>query len=251
MSNDKFRRNLYFYQWDRKYMSTAQNSFRISCSIRNFEYDDDLDDFQKLRNMGVEVYAYLPVLWKEEGRLSPKELGSHVDGIYIGNIGQINWGKKTGKPLMADAGLNIYNGEAAKFYLNQGFKGTVISYELDPVEKDFFKVLEADEAYVNAELEILRFGRVPAMVSEYCPLAGAEGVKGRSCGKCMEHNPVYLKDGRGERYPVILDDSRCTSAILSKDSLNRKNSAKVLKGWKNSIQRITVFDESPSFISRI
>ncbi|MBE6020935.1 MAG: hypothetical protein E7228_04205 [Clostridiales bacterium] len=249
MSNDKFRRNLYFYQWDRTYMSVAKDSFRISCSIRNFEYDDDLDDFQKLRNMGVEVYAYLPVLWKEEESLSPEELGELVDGVYIGNVGQISWGKKTGKPLMADSGLNIYNGEAAKFYLNHGFKGAVISYELDPVDRAFLKAFDSE--YMNAELEVLRYGRVPAMISEYCPLAGAEGIKGRNCGKCMEHHPVYLKDNRGERYPVILEDTGCTSLILSKDQLNRKNSAKAMKEWKNTVQRITVFDESPSFISRI
>ena len=251
MSNEKTRRNLYFYRWDREYMSAAQQSFRVSCSINAFEYDDDLEDLQKLRNMGVEVYAFLPVLWKDDGSISPEELGELVDGVYVSNAGQISWGKKTGKPLMADAGLNIYNGEAAVFYAEQGFGGAVISYELDQVEEGFMKALKKSAAGSDLELEILRYGRVPAMVSEYCPLAGAEGIRGRSCGKCMEHNPVYLKDNRGERYPVILDDTGCTSLILSKEPLNRKNSAKGIKGWENRIERITVFNESPSFISRI
>lgn len=251
MSNERIKRNLYFYQWERAYMNAAQNSFRISCSVKDFEFDSNLEDFQKLRNLGVEVHMYIPILWKWDDGVSAEDFTELVDGIYIGNIGQISFGEKIGKPMWADAGLNIYNGETAKFYMDRGFKGAVISYETDSVEKEFIETLKTGGEYADKELEILRYGRVPAMVSEYCPLAGAEGIRGRSCGKCMEHNPVYLKDNRGERYPVILDDTGCTSLILSKEALNRKNSAKSVRDWTNVIERITVFDESPFFISRI
>lgn len=251
MSKDKSKRNLYFYIWDRAYMSAAQSSFRITCSVKDFEYDDNLEDFSRLRSMGVEVYASLPVLWKEGDAVSPKEIGDLVDGLYIGNAGQIRWGLQANKPMMADAGLNIYNAKALKFYLERGFKGAVISYELDPVDKAFTDAVNQNEDCAKSEIEILRYGRVPAMVSEYCPLAGANGVKGKACGKCMEQNPVYLKDNRGERYPVILDDTDCTSLMLSKEPLNRKNGAKALNVISNAVHRVTVFDESPSFIARL
>lgn len=249
MKNKQARRNLYFYQWDREFLSAAKDSDRITCSIRDFEYDDNLEDFSKLRSFGIEVYAYLPVLWKDADEIDAGEFGELVDGIYIANAGQLEWAKATGKRLIGDAGLNVFNAQSAMLFNEIGLDGVTLSYEISDGAEDIAESL--NEIECDMELEILRYGRVPAMVSEYCPLAGAKGIKGSSCGSCMEHNPVYLKDGMGERYPVMLEDSGCTSLILSKTPLNRKNNAKTIGNYRNRTERITVFDETPSFIVRV
>ena len=250
MGKNNQRRNLYFYSWDREYMSAAVKSDRISVNIKEFEYDDNLEDFTKLKNSGVEVCAYLPVLWKDDDSVV-EDISDIVYGVYVGNAGQIMRVKKADVKMFADASMNIYNAETVKFMAEQGFEGAVLSYELDSDNREIYEELKKHRKYGEMELEVLRYGRVPAMVSEYCPLAGAEGIRGTGCGKCMEHNPVYLRDSYGDRYPVILDDTRCTSVILSREPLNRKKSAGGLKYTGRGIERITVFDESPGFISRL
>ncbi len=248
MGKNSLKRNLYFYKWDRMYLAAALGAYRVSCNIRDFEYDDNLEDFAKLRNAGVEVFAYLPLLWRENEDFEADFDLALIDGFYVGNAGQIEWALKMGKPVFGDAGLNVFNAECVGFYLENGLCGCTLSYELDSDMEQVVDVLNAENA---GGLEVLRYGRVPAMVSEYCLLAGAEGIKGSGCGRCLEHNPVYLRDNMGERYPVMLDDMGCTSLILSKEPLNRKNSAKVLRKYGGGIERITVFDESPGFLERI
>lgn len=250
MKNKHARRNLYFYQWDHDFFSAAKESDRITCSVRDFEFDDNLEAFSKLRNFGVEVYAYLPILWKDADNSDTKEFGELVDGIYIANAGQLEWAKATGKRIVGDAGLNVFNAYSAMMYNDLGLDGVTLSYELSDGARDLVEYLD-ENCEADMEIEILRYGRVPAMVSEYCPLAGAKGIKGSACGSCMEHNPVYLKDGMGERYPVMLEDSGCTSLILSKTALNRKNSAKSISLYENRTERIIVFDETPAFIARV
>lgn len=250
MRNNKQRRNLYFYCWDREYMPAAVKSDRISVNIKEFEYDDNLEDYIKLRNSGVEICAYLPVLWR--GAASDiEDISEIVHGVYVGNTGQITKVKNAGVKMLADASMNIYNALTVKAMAEQGFEGAVLSYELDSENREIYEEVKKYSSCRETELEVLRYGRVPAMVSEYCPLAGAEGIRGTGCGKCMEHNPVYLKDSYGDRYPVVLDDARCTSVILSREPLNRKKSAGGLKYADRGMERITVFDESPGFISRL
>lgn len=251
MANRKIKRNLYYYRWDRGYLPPSMESDRVTCSIRDFEYDTNLEDFARLRNAGVEVFACLPLLWKQEESLSPEALQPHVDGVYAGNPGQLDWARRTGRSVFGDVGLNVFNGETVKFFAEQGLSGVTLSYELDSDTDRLLQELSVGDDGSLPEIEVLRYGRVPAMVSEYCPLAGAEGIKGRSCGRCMENNPVYLKGGQGERYPVLLEDSGCTSVILSKNVLQRKNAAKGLMQLKKGMERVCIFDETPAFAARI
>ncbi len=252
MKSNSSKTNLYFYKWDRQYMDAAVNSDRVTCSIREFDYDDNLEDFKKLRNSGTEVFAFLPVLWKAAESDSLDEYRSLIDGLYVGNIGQVDRAKEAGVRIIADVGLNVFNSEAVELLTEKGLEGAVVSYELAEDTFDFVSEITGVEPCRSAdsfpELEVLKYGRVPAMISEYCPLAGAEGIKGNNCGLCMENNPVFLKDTFGDRYPVIPDSAGCTSMILSKNPLNRKNCAKAVKNYINGVERITVFDESPNFI---
>ncbi|MDO4481495.1 MAG: U32 family peptidase [Bacillota bacterium] len=250
MGKNRQRRNLYFYCWEREYMTAAVKSDRVSVNIKEFEYDDNIEDFTKLKNSGVEICAYLPVLWKGETS-DIEEISDIVYGVYVGNAGQIMKVKKADVKMFADAYMNIYNDLTVKTSAEQGFDGAVLSYELDSENREIYEEVKKYGSCSETELEVLRYGRVPAMISEYCPLAGAEGVRGTGCGKCMEHNPVFLKDSYGDRYPVLLDDTRCTSLILSREPLNRKKSAGGLKYTDRGMERITVFDESPGFIARL
>ena len=92
------------------------------------------------------------------------------------------------------------------------------------------------------ETEILRSGRVPAMISEYCPLAGAEGIRGSGCGKCRDENPVWLKDFKGERYPVLLEPRGCTALILSRKPLDRPWADELAAERDDVIRRICIFE---------
>ena len=92
------------------------------------------------------------------------------------------------------------------------------------------------------EYELLRYGRVPAMISEYCPLAGAEGIRGSGCGRCREENPVWLKDFKGERYPVLLEPRGCTALILSRKPLDRPWADELASDRDDVIRRLCIFE---------
>ena len=247
--------NYYIYIWkDGMETGLAEKlrpGDRISVSIRDLGLERNRETFAQLRRQGVELWAFLPVLWKPGQGPSPEEIAPQIDGWYAGNIGQIRRLLDTGKPVYGDAGLNVFNRETAEVFAGLGLSGVTLSYELgkesvkeilEDTSSDYCCHPERSEGSSPISFELLRSGRIPAMVSEYCPFAGAEGIRGDRCGRCRKDNPVWLKDFKGERYPVLLDPAGCTSLILSRRSLDRPVTGIGTASDLDLIERICVFD---------
>ena len=216
--------NYYYYDYNNIDVKTPRAGDRVTLSVRAFDSDSVREKAGGLRDRGVEVCAFLPVLWETNRSENLRELDealSFIDGIYVGNIGQISLGQKTGLPVYGDSGLNVFNAESALYFMETGLKSVTLSYELRDeaagLSKQINQAVSEAGRGSNLMTECLVKGRVPAMVTRYCPLAGVQGVKGDRCGRCQNTGAVYLTDSRGEAYPVLLDDSNCTSIILSKN----------------------------------
>lgn len=213
--------NYYYYDYNDIDTKTPKPGDRVTLSIRGFDSEVVREKAELLRGRGVEVCAFLPVLWETSpGQKEINEAVPLIDGFYVGNIGQIRLAEKTGLPLYGDAGLNVFNSETALFFMEAGLRSVTLSYELREEAALLAKQINqaVSEAGRGAALmtECLVKGRVPAMVSRYCPLAGAQGIKGDKCGTCQKNGAVFLTDRKGEAYPVLLDDTNCTSLILSR-----------------------------------
>ncbi|MBR2576670.1 MAG: hypothetical protein IKE40_05175 [Firmicutes bacterium] len=276
------KKNFYIYKWEERFRKALEGAYRVTVSIRDLEEEDCREALQALRAAGTQVYCALPVLWKPEKDPAIEAALPFIDGWYAGNIGQIRPLLDSGKPVMGDAGLNVFNEETARVLKHLGLSGATLSYELEEGrswETNLSREAMGDRrstasatgreagadvplrgtpsesvrpgksltpsAAFNGffEYEVLRYGRVPAMVSEYCPLAGAEGVRGTGCGRCREENPVWLKDFKGERYPVLLDSRDCRSLILSRKPLDRPEADALAEERDDVIRRICVFSK--------
>src|SRR5690606_1594221 len=64
-------------------------------------------------------------------------------------------------------------------------------------------------------LEAVVYGRLPLMISEYCPVGCAEsGFDGRSkCSGCCSRGDFALRDRLGKEFPVFCDSIDCRSTI--------------------------------------
>jgi len=121
-------------------------------------------------------------------------------GISIGNIGWINAFVSSGIDVFGDFGLNLFN--SVDFYVAQkmGIKEAVISHEagIEEISKmDFHGVIP----------EVVIDGRIPLMISEHC-------IQGDLDNECNENN-FYLKDRKGEFYPMLKNCGTCQSVIFS------------------------------------
>lgn len=246
--------------------------------VRNLE---NLRALKQLQCQGVKIFGVLPVIsggchdaqiqrwrqhepkaaWEFDEPGGPVDESICPDGIYMGNQGQLALMENFTGPKFGDAGFNVFNSAAADFWSSCGLNGVTLSYELEPVETlELLKAVYRKNNWRRGEahpLEILLYGRVPVMVSEYCPIAGAAGSEGDHCGKCADVEAIYLKARKGEQYPVILDRKSCRSLILSADRIHRQAA---LMGLLSQLDaeflsrlsyRVCVFDEPPQSLLEI
>lgn len=202
-------------------------------SVRAFADPYICDRVRDAMDAGCKAFAYIPNFWEtyDPRNLAVLSAAADIaDGIYINNIGQLRLAKDTGLPVYGDSGLNVFNAETALFFMEQGLEGVTLSYELGEETAALVKQINqrVSEAMPGSskgsrfKTETLVRGRVPAMFSRYCPVAGALGIKKDKCGACSKTGKVFLEDGRGEAYPVITDRENCTSLILSKNILKNR-----------------------------
>ena len=115
------------------------------------------------------------------------------------------------------------------FYLAKelGMKEAIIAHEAD-----FEDMLKMDFHGVIPEAVIK--GRIPAMVSEHCMVGD---LKLCPCNK--EEERFYLKDRKGQLYPVLINSNGCSSMILSQKETNLTMRKTELK--KAGIKRFRIY----------
>ena len=125
------KKNYYIYKWERRFRKAAEGAYRITVSIRDLADAGCREDLRALRESGTRVYCALPVLWRPGQGPDFGEILPEIDGWYAGNLGQIEALLGTGKPVMGDAGLNVFNEETALVLSGLGLCGATLSYELE------------------------------------------------------------------------------------------------------------------------
>lgn len=265
-------------------MECCKAAGTVAVPYWTFDREGDVfgKDFQELRKAGVKIYGVLPSIgtgyhdekiqiWLDRFRDRAADVSADEaegfqrdgrepffpDGIYIGNQGQIEMVRDLSVELFGDDGLNVFNGYTLDFWYKMGFSGCTLSYELDEEDlKEFFDArtrvnLSEWEALENIA-EVLVYGRIPVMTSEYCPVAGSLGIRKKHCGACSGKENFVLVSERGERYPVLTDERSCQSVLLSAEAVDRRAALKGLLSKVGSnvdvARRVCVWDESPEEI---
>ncbi|HWQ79851.1 MAG TPA: U32 family peptidase [Anaerovoracaceae bacterium] len=146
------------------------------------------------------------------------------NGIAVGNLGWIEPFAAAGASVIGDYGLNLFNSMDFLLAGRLGVREALISHEAD-----LENILEMDFHGVTPEVIIK--GRIPLMTSEHCFIRDLEPPKGADLSKGKaETGDYFLKDRKGQFYPVITDPGIGRSLILSHKETD-------LAGWKEALKK--------------
>lgn len=192
------------------------------------------------------LYLKIPNIIKNEFIDVCKLIDENIDnikGIVTANAGII---KKYGSRIniIGDYKLNIFNAWAACFY--KDLMGICISTELSRQE------IKSISEKRLVETQLLVYGKIETMVSEYCPIGSTFGGKcsDRQCiGACLNGKYV-LKDRKGVPFNV-LTDKYCRSHIYNPIPLNLLDKIEEIKNMGVDSLRIDFIDESEEEVKKV
>lgn len=122
-----------------------------------------------------------------------------ITEVVVGNIGHIAICKKYGFAIRGDYGLNAFNSYGLDVLKSAGLLSATASFEL--------RIAQISGLIKPLDLEIISYGRLPAMVSDQCIIK-------ISAGRCNCENNPQLSDKRGSVFPVIREFG-CRNVVLN------------------------------------
>jgi Collagenase and related proteases len=181
----------------------------FKCAAINPFGELDFTYLSKLK--GKKIFLKLPNIIKEEFESICKTIEErleHIDGIITSNLGVIS--KFRGKTsIIGDYKLNIFNSYALDFY-RDFINGSCLSVELNKKElKDVTKRSQLP-------LQVLLYGKVELMVSEYCAIGRTLGERcsSKNCNGTCKKGDFVLKDRMGEEF-ILKTDKFCRSYVYN------------------------------------
>jgi len=229
------------------------NAERLYLPFRWFVSKDSVEILKQCRTKGIEVFAWIPAVTRGNYDRLLKEMAETViskgvDGILAGNIGTVEYFSKNPRLMIAgDFSLNVYNSFSIHEMKKLGLNSITLSLELT------LKQIENLRSISGISKEVIVYGRIPLMTSEYCPvgsLAGNFNTVSKCAGAC-EKGVYSLKDRKGKRFPVFCDRIDCRSTIFNADThFLADNMDRILDSGVD-IVRLNFTDEKPSEISEI
>ncbi len=165
---------------------------------------------------GLNIYLKIPNIIKSEFSYVENTIEDNlyrIKGIVTANLGIINkFNNKT--EIIGDYKLNIFNSFAGDFY-KDFIAGSCLSIELNKKE------IKSIVRHMNLGKQMLIYGKIENMVSEYCPIGSIFGGKNSSstCSKACEKGVYTLKDRMNAQFPVKTDRF-CRSHIYNNLGIN-------------------------------
>jgi len=137
------------------------------------------------------------------------------DAVGVGNPGA--WAmvrEHKNLKIHVDYTMNIYNQEAIRLCDELGAISATLSPELTLAQ------VERLAGVADIDVECLVHGRIPMMISEFCAVGSYLGKSdAATCSGACSKGPFFLRDRKGEEFPVITDDA-CRMHILNAKELN-------------------------------
>lgn len=162
---------------------------------------------------------------------------SNVPAIHLSHIGQLNYLEDRFLDIRGTHHLNMINSECAKALHGYDMNTITWSYEMSQSELEKTKD-------VNALSALWVYGRVPLMISEYCPVGGV--LTGHdNCNLCTVGSYALI-DEHETAYPLRMNRMACQAEVLSEEKLYLLDQVKNLKAI--GIKRFELsFDEPDAY----
>ena len=170
---------------------------------------------------GAEIALMLPRIigeFEQERVVKDIQLWQECGGaaVVIEQAGQkllLEQAGFTGR-IFGGSSLNIFNGNAARFYAEQGLERLTLSPEMTLDQLTHLPKVDAEKEFIAA-------GALELMVSEHCPIGATLGGR-TACNKCsapcMKSN-YLLRDDKGYEFPIRTDSS-CRMHLFNSRQLN-------------------------------
>ena len=157
---------------------------------------------------GTAVAAVLPrVIHDNElaeiGRLLQRARAVGVTQALVGNLGHVALTRMAGMEARGDYGLNIFNSYAVAAAAGAGLLSVTASFEL--------KLEQIRQLSKPVDVEIIAYGRLPAMLTERCIIKA-------SARRCACTSGMKLSDSYGHVMPVMREYV-CRNAIYGPDKV--------------------------------
>ena len=208
----------------------------------NNKYSDLLKDLSNKFN----TYIYMPTIVRDNYRNLfinniEKSLKSYnIKGFVISNIGDLDLLKDYIKTyeIISNYTLNIFNNTSLIELLEKNVSTITLSPELNKTDIDNFAN--------NINTELIVYGNLPVMNSNYCLLGKANKCYPECTKNCVNSNKYYLKDRMGFLFRVIPDNIQTVTTIY-----NSKTTFLDVNDLNVSSFRIDILDENIDEINKI
>ncbi|HWQ89575.1 MAG TPA: U32 family peptidase [Desulfitobacteriaceae bacterium] len=189
-------------------------------SCRNMDGEDIIKAYDSCRRQGAAGVWSLPrIVNEDQGQAlirQLEDLGKKVSRptVMIANLGQLEMLHTLDKqwPFEVDYSLNVFNQASLFYFMSQGARHVTLSPELNHEQ---IRVLAGWRG-----LELIVFGDMEMMVSEYCPVgATLGGKKDKYCSQPCRQKSFFLKDRLGYNFPVETDQE-CRMHLFNVKRLN-------------------------------
>jgi putative protease len=134
-----------------------------------------------------------------------------------------------------------------KVFAHQNLAGVTLSPELK--KRELFTLIDQAD-FSSVELELLVFGALELMVSQFCPVGAWTGKKPPvSCHHPCQRGRYFLRDRKEIDFPVIVDEY-CRFHLLNSRYLSLLPELESLKN-KNLSLRLELRHQSPELAAKV
>ena len=192
------------------------------------------------------LYIYMPTIMKKNYinllNLNIKNIMNifKIAGVVISNIYQLKWFENYNLKIIGNYTLNVFNNVSIFSFENLGIKQFVLSPELN-------REVITSLSNSNKNLELIVYGKIPVMNSNYCVLGRSNKCYKECTKNCQNLNKkFYLKDRLNLKFRVIPDNIDTISTIY-----NSKITSITWKDFNVDNLRIDILDEDIDTINLI
>ncbi|MDP4159455.1 MAG: U32 family peptidase [Bacillota bacterium] len=220
-------------------------------SRRGFSSEEIRTIFESCRKQGIDCVWRLPRILNQaqsdilleslkktaEWTKKPKLMVSNLGELELIRSIDVEW------PFEVDYSLNIFNEASLAHFLRLGAQVVTLSPELHHEQLAHLAKWPRTELMVFGDLEM--------MVSEYCPVGSTlGGKKGEHCARPCVQAPHYLRDRMRYDFPVETDQE-CRMHLFNVKILNLYEELAQIRRMGISTLRLQLTRQTPEQVSRI
>ncbi|GAB6156520.1 DUF3656 domain-containing protein [Desulfosporosinus burensis] len=220
-------------------------------SRRGFTLEEIRNSFERCRKQGIDCVWRLPRILNQDqskhllAALKKAKEWAEKPKVMVANLGELEIlkGIDPDWEFEVDYSLNVFNEASLAHFLRLGAKKVTLSPELHheqlaPLAK-------------WPGVEVISFGDLEMMVSEYCPVgATLGGKKGEHCAGTCVKEPHYLRDRMRYDFPVETDQE-CRMHLFNVKILNLYEELAQIRRMGVSTVRLQLTRQSPSQVRQI